>query len=78
MFAMYGIDTKSMYSSIGAEFILSSESRHELRANDTIRKLTITDRNFILILKVSVYLQVAKIGTFFSINSFTGKFYIKL
>ena len=60
---MYGIDTKSMYSSIG---------------NDTIRKLTITDRNFILILKVSVYLQVAKIGTFFSINSFTGKFYIKL
>jgi hypothetical protein len=29
-------------------------------------------------LKVSVYLQVAKIGTFFSINSFTRKFYIKL
>ncbi|EDV07064.1 hypothetical protein BACINT_00630 [Bacteroides intestinalis DSM 17393] len=38
----------------------------------------ITDKNFILISKDSVYLQVAKIGTFFSINSITGKFYIKL
>ena len=57
---------------------MSSESRHELRANDTIRKLTITDRNFILILKVSVYLQVAKIGTFFPILNIVEKFYIKL
>ncbi|EEC52213.1 hypothetical protein BACEGG_03620 [Bacteroides eggerthii DSM 20697] len=41
-------------------------------------KLAIIAKNFILILKDSVYLQVAKIGTFFSINSFIGKFYIKL
>ena len=58
--------------------VLSSESRHELIAIDTKMKLAIIAKNFILILKDSVYLQVAKIGTFFSINSFTGKFYIKL
>ncbi len=58
--------------------VLSSESRHELIAIDTKMKLAIIAKNFILILKDSVYLQVAKIGTFFSINSFIGKFYIKL
>ena len=58
--------------------VLSSESRHELIAIDTKMKLAIIAKNFILNLKDSVYLQVAKIGTFFSINSFTGKFYIKL
>lgn len=77
---MYGVDGKSMYSSIGAIFVIIVGVKARVTANDTdtIRKLTITDRNFILILKVSVYLQVAKIGTFFSINSFTKKFYIKL
>jgi len=47
-------------------------------AVDTKMKLTIKAKNFILILKDSVYLQVAKIGTFFSLNSIVGKFYIKL
>ncbi|MBW9201914.1 hypothetical protein EVD33_02995 [Bacteroidales bacterium SW292] len=57
---------------------LLSEFRHELTATDTSRKATITDRNLVLILYVSVYLQAAKIGTIFSICPICRKFYTKL
>jgi len=42
-----------------------------------MKKLAMNDKNFIH-LKDCVYLQVAKIETFFPIMNITGKFYIKL
>lgn len=56
-----------------------SESKHELMAMEIKTKLTMNEKNFILIFSAIVFLlQVAKIGTFFSIKCFKGKIYIKL
>jgi hypothetical protein len=65
-------------NAFGLYSIGSSSPRQELMANDTNKKLTITDKNLILILNDCVYLQVAKIGTFFPILNIVEKFYIKL
>ena len=74
---MYGVKCKCVYGSIRAIFNFFCV---KARSNGK----TIQGRNLQLLIKTlfslkdCVYLQVAKIGTFFSILNIEGKFYIKL
>ena len=74
---MYGVKCKCVYGSIRAIFnffCVKARSNGKRYKEETYNYWSKLYSH----LKDCVYLQVAKIGTFFSILNIEGKFYIKL